>query len=335
MSARTENSVVDILNQQDSASWAAAIRELLPAIHEVDKNATQIWFAFYPLDLLRALEAAEDPEKLAAQLLMEGNYYLKDQIDTSHTFLFGHRYWPQVKAVVMKFAEKGGTTNRLVGVIREAAGQAAGELKVDLSLVLGITAVAFMTLLQVGFERFKAAPGTVNLDRRNVGKSADEILKERARDDGQGLLGFLKTVNKTWTVVFDENDPGAKYKAFNLQEIASGAAAEDRQKWRAKDPRCIDGPIPVQCRSAACGTCWVGVLGGAEKLSDVQRLESNSIKRFGYIETDERRPLIRLACQAQTTGALSVVIPPWNGVFGKYLKAQKDTTAEMKVETAG
>jgi len=34
--------------------------------------------------------------------------------------------------------------------------------------------------------------------------------------------------------------------------------------------------------------------------------------------------LIRLACQAQTYGAVSIVIPPWNGVFGKYLKNEKE-----------
>jgi uncharacterized 2Fe-2S/4Fe-4S cluster protein (DUF4445 family) len=68
----------------------------------------------------------------------------------------------------------------------------------------------------------------------------------------------------------------------------------------------------------------VGVLGGAEKLSDVsERLEGKRIKEFGYIVTDEPKPLIRLACQAQVSGAVSIVIPPWNGVFGKYLRAQK------------
>jgi hypothetical protein len=43
---------------------------------------------------------------------------------------------------------------------------------------------------------------------------------------------------------------------------------------------------------------------------------------LGYIETDDPRPLIRLSCQAQATGAVSIVIPPWNGYFGKYLKRQ-------------
>ena len=89
-----------------------------------------------------------------------------------------------------------------------------------------------------------------------------------------------------------------------------------------------EGPIPVECRSASCGTCWVGVLGGAEKLSDVAVREGKQIKEFGYIDTTEPKPLIRLACQAKTYGAVSIVIPPWNAVFGKYLKSLKATRDE-------
>ena len=74
------------------------------SIHEVDKNATQIWFSFYPLSLFRAFQAAPDPELLSAQLLMKGVYHLKDQIDSSHKFLYGHRYWPEVKKAVEAFA---------------------------------------------------------------------------------------------------------------------------------------------------------------------------------------------------------------------------------------
>jgi ferredoxin len=148
-------------------------------------------------------------------------------------------------------------------------------------------------------------------------------LKERARDDGQGLFGFLKTIDKEWTITFDENDPRARYKMKNATDLAYGAAEDRSRDWRAIDPRRIEGPIPVECRSASCGTCWVGVLGGAEKLSDVARLEGKRIKEFGYIETDEPKPLIRLACQAQVAGAVSIVIPPWNGVFGKYLRARE------------
>ena len=53
-----------------------------------------------------------------------------------------------------------------------------------------------------------------------------------------------------------------------------------------------------------------------------QAMASNDydILLVGHIDTSESKPLIRLACQAQTHGAVSIVIPPWNGVFGKYLK---------------
>ena len=37
------------LARHDEGAWAGAVAELLPSIHEVDRNATQIWFAFYPL----------------------------------------------------------------------------------------------------------------------------------------------------------------------------------------------------------------------------------------------------------------------------------------------
>jgi ferredoxin len=152
--------------------------------------------------------------------------------------------------------------------------------------------------------------------------SPEDVLRDRAKDDSQGLFGFLKTVDKKWTVTHDENDENAKYKLNHAQDLAWGAEADRSRDWRALDPRRIEGPIPVECRSASCGTCWVGVLGGAEKLSDVAAREGKQIKNFGYINTNEPKPLIRLACQAQAQGAISIVIPPWNGVFGKYLKEQ-------------
>ena len=59
-------------------------------------------------------------------------------------------------------------------------------------------------------------------------------------------------------------------------------------------------------------------------MSDVAVREGKKIKEFGYIDTAEPKPLIRLACQAQAQGAVSVVIPPWNGQFGKHLRALKE-----------
>jgi ferredoxin len=325
------------LNQQNEEAWSAAVATLLRSIHEVDRNATQVWFAFYPLSLFNELAAAADREKLAHELLLQGDYELKNQIDSSHHFLYGHRFWPQVKRAVEEYAEEwhrlqsvsgeGSQTEvhatKLADQILGVARRVADELKKDQSLLVGITAVAFMTLQQVGPEAFKAAPGKVALDKRNAKRTPEQILRERAKDDSQGMFGFLKTVNKQWTVTWDEDDARAKYKLREGQDLAWGAADDQTRDWRAIDPRRIEGPIPVECRSASCGTCWVGVLGGAEKLSDVAAREGKKIKEFGYIDTAEPKPLIRLACQAKAQGAVSIVIPPWNGQFGKYLNEVK------------
>ncbi len=345
------------LNRHDEEAWSATLATLRRSIHEVDRNATEIWFAFYPLSLFQALTAADDREKLARQLLLQGDYELRNQNDSSHHFLYGHRFWPQVKRALEEFADSSETgawgveriprasanpstenlsepttirrpapntphpSISLADQILSVAHRAAQELKRDESLLVGITAVAFMTVEQVGLAAFKAAPGKIAIDEKHARKSPEQILRERAKDDSQGLLGFLKTVNKQWTVTWDENDLRAKYKLREGQDLAWGAADDQSRDWRAIDARRIEGPIPVECRAASCGTCWVGVLGGAEKLSDVGSREGKKIKEFGYIDTAEPRPLIRLACQAQPTGAVSIVIPPWNGQFGKYLNS--------------
>jgi len=313
------------LSQQNKESWGAALATLRRSIHEVDRNATQIWFAFYPLSLFLALGESEDREKLAQQLLLQGDYDLKHQIDTSHRFLYGHRFWPQVKRAIEARADSfADTPVSLADQILTVARTVAEQNKIDESLVAGIAAVGFMTLRQTGLAAFKAADGAVALDKRQRNYSAEQVLRERARDEGRGLFGFLKTVNHEWTITWDENDHGAKYRLREGQDLAWGAADDQSRDWRAIDPRRVEGPIPVECRAASCGTCWVGVLGGADKLSDVGVREGKKIKEFGYIETAEPKPLIRLACQAQANGAVSIVIPPWNGQFGKYLKSLKD-----------
>jgi ferredoxin len=226
-----------------------------------------------------------------------------------------------VKTAVEKHAGSGSfDAASLADQILAVADEVARQTKTDRSLTAGITAVAFMTVQQAGFEAFEKASGKMLIDRAHARKSPEQVLRERAKDDSQGMLGFLRTVNKKWTVTYDENDERAKYRMNHVQDLAWGAAADRSRNWREIDPRRIEGPIPVECRSASCGTCWVGVLGGAEKLSDVAAREGKKIKEFGYIDTAESKPLIRLACQAQTHGAVSIVIPPWNGVFGKYLK---------------
>jgi len=322
------------LNRHDDKAWREIVHTLLPSIHEVDRTATEIWFYFFPLALLRALQQADDPEQLARKLSLAGSFLLKDQIDGSHEFLYGHRYWPQVKAAVSELAA---STNApasldLATQIRGVAASVASRLKVDASLVTGITAVAFITLQQVGASAFKSAPGAV---RKLSEKSPEQILKDRARDDKQPLLASLFNPDKIFSIIFDERDPAAKFKLINTQHVTT-AAANDKRDYNSREPRCIvgEGPIPVQCRTASCGTCWVGVLGGAEKLSEVAVLEWGKITEFGYIDTDEPRPLIRLACQAQAYGNVTIVIPPWNGVFGKFIRAQQDASEEQQQSPA-
>lgn len=335
MSSKTETRLEAFLSEQDDEAWERAVAEILPAVHEVDRTATQIWFHFFPLALLRAFEVAEDPAKLAQELLMGGKWFLRDQIDSSHTFLYGHRFWPEVKRAVVAEAEADGVSegHAPADLIRGVAARAAKASKVDDSLVAGIAAVGLMTLRQVGLEEFKRTPGEVSIDKKHLRKSPDEILRERARDDAGGMFGFLHTTDKHWTVVWDENRDERRFKVVNMQEVASGAA-NDKRPWHELDARCTvdEGPIPVQCRSASCGTCWVGVLGGAEKLTERDWREEKMMPLFGYIETNEARPLIRLSCQARATGALSVVIPPWNGYFGKHLKKGHEETPESAGE---
>jgi ferredoxin len=332
----TKTSFERFLADHDEEAWSAALATLRRSIHEVDRNATQIWFAFYPLQLFRALECAGDREKLVQQLLLQGDYELRNQIDSSHVFLYGHRFWPEVKLAIQQHADAFNQTGQgsLADQILAVARSVAKTSKCDESLLVGITAVGFMTVAQTGLGAFKAAAGITTIDPKQKKKSPEQVLRERAKDDSQGLFGFLRTVNKQWTVTWDENDANAKYKLREGQDLAWGAAEDQTRDWRAIDPRRIEGPIPVECRSASCGTCWVGVLGGAEKLADVGAREGKKIKEFGYIDSAEPKPVIRLACQAQAGGAVSIVIPPWNGQFGKYLKALKrDESSSIRHES--
>jgi ferredoxin len=324
------NAFTEFLRRHTDADWAAVINELLPAVHPVDAAATQIWFKFWPYDLLAALERAADRPKLEKRLLLQGKFYLKDQIDDSHAFFYGHGYWPKVKQAVCEYAQTRDGGGKLADIIREVAKGVAAQVNDEESLLTGITAVGFMTLQHVGLAALQAAPGVVRKQHISVNSPA-KILSQRDKEESQGLFGFLRTVDRQWTAVYDENKARAGFKVMDAEELASGAARDQSQNWREQDARCIEGPIPVECRSAACGTCWVGVLGGADKLSAVSALEGKRIKLFGYIDTAEPQPPIRLACMAQAGGAVSLVIPPWNGVFGKYLKKQEPQEEEIPV----
>lgn len=300
------------------AEWLAAIEEMLPCIHEVDRNAVQIWFRFYPVDLHRFVETAEDRDATLHGFAMQGQFELKDQIDTSHHFLYSHRYWKTVKAAIeaelVVFKDEPAS---LVEEIKAIGMLVAEKLSVERQMVNALVAVGLATLNQVGADAFKAAPGEVEKPTGLMAKSPNAVIAERKKDASQGLLGFLKTVNKKFAIHYANGRVRGDFDIMNEQEIA-GASALDRSKdWHAQDERCWEGVVPVECTSAACGTCWVGVLGGEEKLSPVTSREQRAMKVFGYNQPEGDKPFLRLACQAKAFGDATIVIPPWNAVFGK------------------
>ena len=299
-------------------AWNSAVESCAGSMHEVDRNAARIWFRFFPLALREYLLSAEDIEATKHGMALQGDWDLSEQVDTSHTFLYGSRFWPAVKkAVLARNTEFDGGDLDLseeIGLIAEAVAEAAST---DRSLVLGISAVGLMTLRQAGAEKFAETDGTGYKPSGLLKQSPDKIVAERTSEPARGFLGFLKTVDKDFKVIWDENDKNATFEIIFDEEIASAAARDQSRNWLAGDERCIEGVIPVECRSAACGTCWVGVLGGEENLRDVEPLERKQMKVFGYGQGDAKKPVMRLACQAGAEGSVSIVIPPWNGVFGK------------------
>ncbi|REJ77753.1 MAG: (2Fe-2S)-binding protein [Acidobacteria bacterium] len=298
--------------------WETAIENVLSSIHEVDLNAVRIWFRFYPLSLREYILSAEDREAVFQGMALQGDWDLAEQIDTSHRFLYGSRFWPEIKKAVLKRVDEfvAGAAD-LEEEIFSVAETAAHQLAVDKSLTLGISAVGLMTLRQVGADKFSSTSGEGYKPEGLLKKSPGKIVDARTSEPSRGVLGFLKTVDKEYKVIWDENDKRAEFEIIYDEEIASAAARDQSRDWLEGDKRCIEGVIPVECRSAACGTCWVGVLGGEENLADVEPLERKQMKVFGYGQKEESKPFMRLACQASAEGSVSIVIPPWNGVFGK------------------
>ncbi len=323
------------LNKFSEGEWLSALETLVPDIHEVDCDATQIWFRFFPLELFRFLQTMDDREQAIRSFVIQGKFELKDQIDTSHAFLYGHRFWPEVKAAVEARAAKFNDSSLdLAAEIRKIAAAAAEKAKTNLSLTLGIAAVGLMTLNQVRLGAFQTAEGLVKKPSGIMSKSPEYIVKERARDDSQGILGFLKTVDKKFTLFYSDARFSGSFPIINDEEIASASARDRSKDWKAADSRCWEGVVPVECRSASCGTCWVGVLGGREKLSDVAARERRAVKLFGYNQPEDPKPFLRLACQAKAFGNATIVIPPWNGVFGKKVYGVEDVELEPATTSA-
>ena len=197
------------LKQHDATAWQEAVVALLPHIHEVDRSATQIWFHFFPLELAEAIAEPDSVEQLALTLRLDGNFRLADQVDSSHWFLYGHRYWPQVKAAIVERAESKGAPSslELPAVIREIA----RGIKADESLVIGITAVGLMTLQQVELAAFRAGSGRVQPPEGLLAKSPGQIVAARKKNDSQGIVGMFRGIRAQYTVTFNETRKDARF----------------------------------------------------------------------------------------------------------------------------
>jgi ferredoxin len=307
------------LAQHDDDAWLRAVDRLEPSMHEVDRAATRIWFHFFPLALERLMKRP-DAAEIARRMQLAGRWRLSEQIDSSHAFLYGHQYWPDAKGAVLDYARNPGGPGSLdlAAQIQEAARRAARQRGVDAAVMVGITAVALRTMQQVGVAALEQSAGEVVGAGAWEGRTADAVVSRRRRGDSHGWFDFLRGGRRQSTVTFNERYPGAQFPLIHSQHLTT-AAANDRRAYRAADPRCSEGPIPVQCRSCSCGTCWVGILSGSAYLSPPESSERSKLAEIG-VTTNDANPVIRLACQAQASGPVSIVIPPWNGLLGRVLR---------------
>ncbi|MFT3745895.1 MAG: 2Fe-2S iron-sulfur cluster-binding protein [Pyrinomonadaceae bacterium] len=330
------NALTDYLSKFSEADWLAAVDELLPCVHDVDKDALQIWFRFYPLDLKRYLDTTEDRAAAELGVALQGKFGLEDKIDSSHSFLYGHRHWKTVKAAIeaetVVFKDE---TPTLIEEVKAIGMAVAEKLHVERQMINAMVIIGLATLNQVGVDAFKAAAGEVEQPTGIMAKSPNAVIAERAKDDSQGVFGFLKSVDKKFSVAWQNAAGSGKFAVVNDQEVSSGSSADRSQNWQKTDERCWEGVIPVECVAASCGTCWVGVLGGAEKLTAVSRRERRAMEVFGYNQPEGDHPNLRLACQAKATGNATIVIPAWNAVFGKKVRGNvEDVVLEPNTTSA-
>ena len=129
----------------------------------------------------RARPATADAGRLPAQ----GSNRFVTQVSLRPSLLAGSE--KGCGSVCREFQEAG---SPLSDQILKVAREAAAAVKADGSLVIGITAVAFMTVQQVGLDAFKNAKGEMLLDKKFAKKSPEQVLRERAVDDSQGFLVF-------------------------------------------------------------------------------------------------------------------------------------------------
>lgn len=255
--------LVDHLSLFAQDDWTKAIATLSPEIHAIDRNATRVWMAFFPL------------EHAAVRRLEE-------RIATSHTFLYGHRYWPQIKRAILSAAKDTAWPSSLPALMVNIADHATRTTQVDRDQLLGIAAASLMTLRQAGMSAFQASANAVQLPNWAHVRSVRQIRRARLKGPWRPFA-FLSA--RRFRLQHSEASPSAFVDVAEGQPIAS-------------------------CAGSGCDRCVVGVLSGADRLSPVDAtIEATRLAALGYghVVDDDGAPLIRLACQAKPAGDVTFV----------------------------
>lgn len=203
------------------------MRDLIPQIHPVDREAVLVWFA---------LRERWDASRL---------------VDASHGFLYGHRYWPRVRRVLLTLELRG----HLAEDARRVAEAATRTTRVDHDQLLGIAAVGVAILTLVGREPLEAGSGDVALPEAARLETPGMVLRRRTRRDPEGWFGRFRGASRRWMTTV-EPDPSA------TRVVTHG------------------GPL-LPCRGASHAHCHVGVLSGADRLSPAEGMELHPLIRTG------------------------------------------------------
>ena len=305
----------EYLGKHDEQTWVKTLDLIHSDIHQIDRDATQIWFSFWPLKLAQLLDTEKNLENTFKKFQLDGNPQLREQVNESVKFLFGARFWVPVKKAVLAYSKENVDPKgiRLDQHILKLSRQIGNQLNIETKLLVGIVAIGLMILRQVGFSSLKDVEDQL-IDIEST-ESPDKVLKNRRVN--RGLRSILGWKAKTHKVVFDEQNSGSFFEAADGQDL-SMASNGDKRDFRSEDSRKVAGPVPAQCRSGACGYCWIGVLAGQKNLSKVTDFEKSRLEYFGYKDLGDsaiEHPVIRLACQSKCYGKLSITVPPWNGVL--------------------
>lgn len=257
---------VDHLSRYAPQEWVSAIAALTPQIHPIDQHAARVWFAIAP--------------KLP----------LAGQVESSHTFLYGHRHWPQVKRAILAASKEASWPGSLTDLIVDVSDHATRTTQVDRDQLLGITAAALYTLRHVGLDAFAATTGRVQLPRWSHVRSIRQV--RRARQPRRPLSALLG--KRRFRVTYSEAAKGASVRVADGHTVASGLPKE-----------------LTRCGATCSGACVVGVLAGADHLSNVSAHEAALLKKVGCAQTMSPGgdALIRLACYAKPSGDVTLAMP--------------------------